>query len=59
MSKRVYITLADKVYKDLEQWATIQGRPVANLAGYLVEKSIEQAIDKGKFIRSINVVQNN
>ena len=48
MSKRVYITLPDSVYRDLEQWAKIQGRPVANLAGYLVEKSIEQAVEKKK-----------
>ena len=48
MSKRVYLTLADKVYEALEQWADDQGRPVANLAAYLVEKAIEQAKAEGK-----------
>lgn len=48
MSKRVYLTLADKVYDALERWADDQGRPVANLAAYLVEKAIEQAEVEGK-----------
>ncbi len=48
MSKRVYLTLADKVYDALERWADDQGRPVANLAAYLVEKAIEQAEAEGK-----------
>ena len=41
-------TLADKVYDALERWADNQGRPVANLATYLVEKAIEQAKAEGK-----------
>ncbi len=48
MTKRVYLTLADKVYDALERWADDQGRPVANLAAYLVEKAIEQAKAEGK-----------
>jgi len=48
VSKRVYLTLADKVYDALERWADDQGRPVANLAAYLVEKAIEQAEAEGK-----------
>ncbi len=48
MSKRVYLTLADKVYDALERWADDQGRPVANLAAYLVEKAIEQAEGENK-----------
>ncbi|MDJ0719353.1 MAG: hypothetical protein QNJ54_34885 [Prochloraceae cyanobacterium] len=53
MSKRVYLTLADKVYDALERWANDQGRPVANLAAYLVEKAIEQAEAEGKIPPSL------
>jgi predicted DNA-binding protein len=41
MSKRVYITLPDKVHETLEKQAKSQGRSTANLAAYLVEKGIE------------------
>lgn len=42
MSKRVYITLPDGVYKNLERSAKQQGRPIANLASYLVQKGVEE-----------------
>lgn len=48
MSKRVYLTLPDIVYENLERWADEQGRPVANLAAYLVERAVEQAQQEGK-----------
>lgn len=48
MTKRVYLTLADKVYDALERWAEDQGRPVANLGAYLVEKCVEEAEAEGK-----------
>ena len=41
MSKRVYITLPDKVHETLVEQAKSQGRSTANLASYLVEKGIE------------------
>jgi hypothetical protein len=49
VSKRVNLTLPDLVYEELEGWAEYQGRPVANLAAYLVESSIREAKDKGEF----------
>ena len=49
MSKRVNLTLPDIVYDELEAWAEYQGRPVANLAAYLVESSIREAKEKGEF----------
>ena len=49
MSKRVNLTLPDLVYDELEAWAEYQGRPVANLAAYLVESSIREAKVKGEF----------
>jgi predicted DNA-binding protein len=48
VSKRVYITLPDKVYEALQQLAVGQGRPVANLAAYLVERAVEQAQSQDK-----------
>lgn len=48
VSKRVYLTLADTVYEALERWAEEQGRPVANLAAYLVERAVEQAQQDSK-----------
>ena len=49
VSKRVFMTLPDTVYDDLESWAESQGRATANLAAFLVESSIRQAKDKGEF----------
>lgn len=48
MPKRVYLTLPDALFRDLERWADLQGRPVANLANYLVERAIEVAKEKGE-----------
>jgi hypothetical protein len=42
MSKRFMVTLPDAVYKSLEDWAEAEGRPVANLAAFLIEMSIRQ-----------------
>ena len=36
------VTLPDAVYKRLEEWAESEGRPVANLASFLIEMSIRQ-----------------
>lgn len=49
VSKRVFITVPDAVFEDLEDWAHQQGRPTANLAAFLVETAIRQAKDKGEF----------
>lgn len=43
VSKRVHVTLPDKVFDTLQRWADDQGRPVANLVAYLVEKAVEEA----------------
>jgi hypothetical protein len=48
VSKRVHVTLPDKVFDTLERWADDQGRPVANLVAYLVEKTIEKAETQGR-----------
>jgi hypothetical protein len=48
VSKRVFVTLPDSVFEDLEQWADSQGRPTANLAAFLIETSIRQAKENGE-----------
>jgi len=49
VSKRVFITVPDAVFADLEDWADQQGRPTANLAAFLVETAVRQAKDKGEY----------
>jgi len=49
VSKRVFITIPDAVFEDLEDWADQQGRPNANLAAFLVETAVRQAKEKGEF----------
>lgn len=48
MSKRVYITIPDRVHQQLQELAKLQGRPTANLAAYLVEKGVETAMSQGE-----------
>ena len=48
VSKRIHVTLPDRVYQRLEGWADSEGRPVANLAAYLLQKIIEEAEGQGK-----------
>ena len=48
VSKRVNLTLPDVVYADLERWASLQGRPPANLGAFLVESAIRRARESGE-----------
>lgn len=48
MSKRFQVTIADDLYEVLEHWAAVQGRPIANLAGYLVEQALNEAVRTGQ-----------
>ena len=47
VSRKVFVTLPDTVYEDLERWAILQGRPTANLAAFLIETGINAGKDKG------------
>ena len=47
MSKKVYVTLPDVIYAELERWAKHQGQPTASLAAFLIETGINQENDKG------------
>ena len=49
VSKRVFMTLPDAVFEELELWADQQGRPTANLAAFLVETALREAKEKGEF----------
>lgn len=46
--KRVNLSLPEGIYSDLEAWAESQGRPVANLAAYLVEAGVREAKERGE-----------
>jgi metal-responsive CopG/Arc/MetJ family transcriptional regulator len=47
--KRITVTLPDQIAEALEEWASQQGRPTANLASFLIEQGIVQAQEKGSF----------
>ena len=48
VSKKFSVTVPDAIYEQLEQWADEQGRPAANLAAFLIEVGIRQAIERGE-----------
>lgn len=48
VSKRIHVTLPDTVFLKLEAWAESEGRAVANLAAYLLQKDVEEAESQGK-----------
>ena len=48
MSKRIGLTLPDRIYKKLEFWADQEGRPLANLCNFLLERAVRDAEDKGE-----------
>jgi hypothetical protein len=49
MSKRVQVTLPDRLAAELEQWADSDGRPLSNLCAFLLEQSVKQAKQTGEF----------
>ncbi len=48
MSKRLHVTLSDTFFHRLERWAELEGRPVANLAAFILQKEIEAADKEGR-----------
>ena len=48
MSKRVGLTVPDSIHDKLERWAKAEGRPLANLCNFLLEKAVREAEDKGE-----------
>lgn len=49
MSKRIQVTLPDRLAEDLEQWASADGRAVANLCAFLLEQAVRQAKKSGDY----------
>ncbi len=49
VSKRINVTLPDAVAELLEKWADHEGRPTANLAAFIIEKTVREAESEGKF----------
>jgi hypothetical protein len=47
MSKRIGVTVPDKIHSRLEQWADLEGRPLANLCNFLLEKAVREAVERG------------
>jgi hypothetical protein len=57
VSKRINVTLPDSVVDELEQWADVQGRTLANLAAFLLESSLNQAKEKGEIPSQVSPLQ--
>ncbi len=49
MSKRIQVTLPDRLAEELEQWADSDGRAVANLCAFLLEQAVRQAKKSGDY----------
>lgn len=49
MSKRVQVTLPDRLADELEGWADSDGRPLSNLCAFLLEQAVKQAKQAGEF----------
>ena len=47
MTKKVQVTLPDRIAIELEAWAEYDGRPLANLCAYLLEKAVSESKEKG------------
>ncbi len=47
MSKRIQVTLPDRLADDLQRWADYDGRPLSNLAAYLLERAVTESKEAG------------
>ena len=47
MSKRIQVTVPDRLADDLQRWADHDGRPISNLAAYLLERAVSEAKKEG------------
>lgn len=46
MSKRIQVTLPDRLAENLESWADYDGRPLSNLAAYIIERAVADALKR-------------
>lgn len=49
VSKRIQVTVPDRLADDLEHWADHDGRPVSNLCAFLLEQAVKAAKANGEF----------
>jgi uncharacterized protein (DUF1778 family) len=47
VSKRINVTLPDKIGTLIEKLAATQGRSVSSMAAYLLQKAVDDAREKG------------
>lgn len=47
MSKRIQVTIPDRLAEELEKWADYDGRPISNLCAYLLERAVSEAKREG------------
>ena len=47
MTKRVQVTMPDRLAEDLEKWAKFDGRPISNLCAFLLEQAVKEAKKDG------------
>ncbi len=48
VTKKFSVNVPDAIYEQLEQWADEQGRSSSNLAAFLIEMGIRQAVERGE-----------
>lgn len=47
MSKRIQVTVPDRLAEELQQWADYDGRPISNLCAFLLEKAVRDSKESG------------
>lgn len=47
MPRKIQVTLPDRIGDDLQRWADYDGRPLANLCNFLLERAVIEAREKG------------
>ncbi|XGV99616.1 MAG: hypothetical protein ACAF41_11840 [Leptolyngbya sp. BL-A-14] len=47
MPRKIQVTLPDRIGDDLQKWADYDGRPLANLCNFLLERAVIEAKEKG------------
>jgi hypothetical protein len=48
MPRKIQVTLPDRIGDDLQRWADYDGRPLANLCAFLLEKAVLEAKKEGQ-----------
>lgn len=47
MPRKIQVTLPDRIGDELQRWANYDGRPLANLCNFLLERAVIEAKEKG------------